>query len=183
MPNTKQKPEDELNPAKNVGDKKWSDKIEKNYGSSGSPSKLILENPTYTKDEPSDKYLKDYEDDAVEDGEDIDDSQEGIRSKEESGASWKTNVTESEANEPSGFSAFFGKKKNRGILATLAFFVAILGIIGALMSAAFGLVNLKETVVAQLSQRANNALNHRMNRVMAKKMSQDLTAGCTVKVK
>ena len=183
MPNTKQKPEqDDLNPAKNVGDKKWSDKIEKSYGGSKSPSKSILENPTYTNDEPSDKSLEDYENDAAEnDAEDIDASQDGIRSKEAAGSGWVTDVSKSKNEESKiGFNIQFTKKK--GIIGGgLGVIIVIIGL-WVTLGPTTALIHLKEMLLDKFDRRPNTLMDRRNGRIMVKKMTSDPTS-CKIKVK
>lgn len=183
MPNTKQKPEqDDLNPAKNVGDKKWSDKIEKSYGGSKSPSKSILENPTYTNDEPSDKSLEDYENDAAEnDTEDLDTSRDGIESKEAAGAGWVTDVSKSKNEESKiGFNLQFTKKK--GVIGGLVGLIIVVIGLAVVLGPTTALIHLKEVLLDKFDRRPNALMDRRNGRIMVKKMTSDPTS-CKIKVK
>lgn len=176
MPAPTQTPnQDEHNPAKDVGQANVDDIVNKRFNPD--PETQAAGDPSDPRGEGSDS-LYGRETQAAGDPSDPRD----IAQKESEGDSnWKTKVTASpEKSAPQKLRSFVGKKKRRGILASLALFIAILGIIGSLLSGAIGLVGLKETIFSKLTQRADNVLTHRMNRVMIKKMSQDLTTGCKV---
>lgn len=104
-----------------------------------------------------------------------------LQTQESQAGNWKTDV--SEQAEPGRIRHFLGRRKNQGIILSISALITIMGFMFSLMSGALGIVNLKETVISKLSQRADNVMTHRLNRVMVKKMSQDFTSGCTIKVK
>lgn len=182
MPSSKQKPnQDNLNPAKNVGAKKWSDKMDKQYGGAKNPDQSILENPTYTPDEPSDKALEDYENEAAESqANEIDTSQNGIQSKESSGADWNTNV--SKPAKPEEVSSPIQITKKKGIIGgAVGVLIVIVGLWFTLGPAG-ALIHLKEVLLDKFDRRANTIMDRRNGRIMVKKMTSDPTS-CTIKVK
>ncbi len=183
MPSSKQKPNpDNLNPAKNVGAKKWSDKMDKQYGGTKNPDQSILENPTYTPDEPSDKALEDFENETAENqASEVDASQEGIQSKESSGADWKTNVSKQNSEEKVSSPIEMTKKK--GIIGgALGVIIVVIGL-WVTLGPATALVHLKEVLLDKFDRRGNSLMDKRNSRIMTRKMTSDPTQGCTIKIK
>lgn len=170
MSDENQNPEEEFNPAHNVGQDEFDKKIDTNFGSEDKKNS----------EAGAQGGLEGQEAAAADAGSESDD----LEDRESRGAEWQNNTTEEDPiDRNSRISSFFRAKKNRGIIAFIIVCMAIMGIMFSLLSGALGIVNLKETVISKLAQRADNVMTHRMNRVMVKKMSQDFTTGCTIKVK
>lgn len=172
MPDNTQKPNpDDLNPAKNAGQDDIDRIIDKNFNPDKSGAAR----------QDTQNALADQEESASSTGTD-DDTE--LEERESQGVDWQNNTTQEDPiDRKSRISSFFRGKKNKGIIAFIIACATIMGFMFSLLSGALGLVNLKETVIGKLTQRADNVMTHRMNRVMVKKMSQDLTSGCTIKVK
>ncbi len=168
----KQKPEDELNPAGNLGQDKIDDIVDDNLHAS---EKVGLN--SRSKDLASRESSASY---SADDDFDIDSAD--IEEREKKG-DWVTNMDE-DAKKDSRLSSIIAHKKRVLILSVIIIpTFTILGLMFSLLSGALGIVNLKETAVSKLAQRADDVMTHRMNRVMYKKFSQDFTSGCTIKVK
>lgn len=176
MPTPTQTPDqDELDPAKDVGQANIDDIVNKRFNPD--PEKRAAGDPSDPRGEGSDS-LRDRETQAAGDPSDPRD----IAQKENEGdGTWKTKVAVNPGKSGNAPSALGRRKK--GIFGSIAIIVAIIGIIGSLLSGAWGLVNLKETLVQKISQRATSAMERREARILAKKFSKDFTNGCTIKIK
>lgn len=173
MANTIQKPDQEdLNPAKDVGQTDFEEIIDKNF--SPEEKKAMEERARVG----ADSDLAGRDEQAADD---VPAQDSTVKQRESQGdTAWKNNTTP-EKPKPSG-NAFF--KKGKGIFVTLAVCVAIAGGIFSFISHTLGLVSLKETMVQNISERANDIMERREARVLAKKLSGDMTKGCgVVKIK
>lgn len=176
MPDNTQKPNpDDFNPAKNAGQNDFDKIIDKNF--SPGDEKMM----EHRAQQGAERDLASQENDAANS---VNDKDTDLEDKESRGSQWQDNTTEEDPIDgKSRISSFFRGKKNKLVIGFIVACVTIMGIMFSVLSGALGLVNIKESIISKLSQRADNVMTVRSNRVLVKKMSQDFTTGCTVKVK
>ena len=173
MANRTQKPKkDNFNPSRNTGQDRFDKIIDKNF--SPGDERMMEERAR----QGSDEDLEGLEQDAAE-NQAADD--ETIEQKENRGnGAWKNNTTPQQESR-AGLSVNFTKKKAiaGGISGLVGVAIALFVTLGP--SAA--LIHLKEVLLDKFDSRANSLIDKRSSRVLASKMSKDMTKGCTIKVK
>ncbi len=173
MANTTQKPDqDNLDPAKNVGQDDFDKIIDRNISPGDEKTMEDRAQSGAAND------LAQQEADAANDGSDGDD----LQTQEEQGDStWKNNTSKNDT--PSNNSIFRLTKKRSAGFGLIAGIVGIGTIISFFIGPTFGLVNLKEVLLDKFDNRMTSLYEKRNARLMAKKFSKEFTTGCTIKVK
>lgn len=173
MANTTQKPDqDNLDPAKNVGQDDFDKIIDRNI----SPGdEKTMENRA--QQGAADDIAQQEADAANSESPDQDDLQ---TSEERGDSAWQNNTTTNQASAP--MVGWFNKKRSAGF-GLIAGVVGIGAIISFFIGPTFGLVNLKEVLLDKFDNRMTSLYEKRNARLMAKKFSKEFTTGCTIKVK
>lgn len=173
MANTTQKPDqDNLDPAKNVGQNDFDKIIDQNF--SPGDEKMMEER---AQQGAANDFAKQEADAAnIGPSEKVD-----LQADEERGdSSWRNNTTTNQPSTP--LRGWFTKKRSAG----LGLIVGILGLgtmYNLIFGPALGIVNLKEVMVDKFDNRLTSLNEKRNARLMAKKFSKEFTTGCTIKVK
>lgn len=133
------------------------------------------------------KHIIDNSDSTAEDllkseqGIDSADKKGGLEDQENTPDSgWKNN-TSSQKGSVTG--RFKGMAKKRTAIAAVTACFAVFGLIFSFMTGAMGIVQIKENLTAKFGQWSENPLDSRRHKVLAKRLSGDLTSGCVVKIK
>ncbi len=161
---------DDYTPAHNPGEDEFQKIVDKNF--SGSELREMEKNAgnAVASGDPSDPRENEEKN-----------TSDTLQEEESRGdAGWENN-TSAEARQPQTFVGLASRWKQLGGLFTLiGVFVAVIGLLVTLLSAALGLINFKETILSKLSQRTNDLIERREARILAKRFSKDMTSGCTV---
>ncbi len=173
MANKTQKPDqDNLDPAKNVGQDDFDKIIDRNI--SPGDEKTMEDRAQKGAEEDLAQKEADATTDSGSSGDDL-------QSREEQAdGTWQNNTS---VKEPSEASRFRLTKKRSAGLGLILGVVGIGTIISLFIGPAFGLVNLKEVLMDKFDNRMTSLYEKRNARLMAKKFSKEFTTGCTIKVK